>query len=529
MKQISFFHRIFIVMSTVTLFIVFAFEYLLYENINSVRVESMESLALTQSRLIASNRNLQYALSEEDGAGIKRLMKNYNIPPNIDYVSVSTPEMVRLYHSEGRGIGKKLVEADIESIGAGNDVTSISTGIEGKLLIKARVPVYYNNEFVGIISTGLNYDEVLSKVSDRFHLTLLLSFAILFGLFFFNQSFTGYIRRKMQGQSPQQIEMALKLRQGILNSVYEGVIAVDSKNEIMVINDSALKALHFADEREQVHGSHIADYLYPTDFFESANDKEVTDQLVTCNGETLLANRSFMLDDRGNKTGAVISFRIRREKEELEQTINAVIQDKENLRAIIHEFNNQMAIIYGLLQMERYEKAMDFIQSEHKSKQSDIYTVSKAFNIPTLVALVLSKISRAKELGVILEIDPMSSIQNDQLPITENKLTCIVGNLINNAFEAIVRSDSNERRVRLHIHQGKDLIIEVEDSGDGIKDADVDKIFKRGYTNKSEPNHGVGLSLIDTIVTQAGGTIIVEESELGGALFNIYIPDSGAI
>jgi len=120
----------------------------------------------------------------------------------------------------------------------------------------------------------------------------------------------------------------------------------------------------------------------------------------------------------------------------------------------------------------------------------------------------------------------LSSIQTDDLPISENKLTCIVGNLINNAFEAIIRAESRERLVRLHILQGNDLIIEVEDSGDGIKEDDFDKIFQRKYTQKSEPNHGIGLSLIDNIVDEVNGTIIVDESELGGALFSIYIPKS---
>ena len=306
----------------------------------------------------------------------------------------------------------------------------------------------------------------------------------------------------------------------------EGVVAVDSNNRILVINDSALKELHIMDGRKKVHGSGINEYLYPTEFFLPENDDEVMDQEITCNGEILIANRSFMLDAQGNKTGSVISFRVKREKEELEQTITAVIQDKENLRAIIHEFNNQMGIIYGLMQMKRYERAMEFIKSEHQSKQEDILRVTKAFRIPTLVGLVISKMSRAKELGVTFEVDPLSTIQSDQLPIGENEIICIVGNLINNAFESIVRSNSESRVVRLYISQGKDLIIEVEDSGSGIDEANLEKIYERGYTAKNDPNHGVGLSLIKNIVTEASGDILVEESELGGALFSIFIPDN---
>lgn len=524
MKPISFFQRIFVVMSLSAILIVLSFEVILYDNIKSVRIESMQSLALTQAQLIASNQDLQFAVFKQDGKLVSGLMENYNPPPDIDYVSITNDKQVRIYHSEGRGIGKTLIDANLERILNGEIVTLVSAGIEKELLIKARVPVLYKGDYAGIVSVGMNYEQALSKLNQRFQITIILSILILGGSTLFNQRFTGYISRKMQHQSPQQIEMALKLRQGILNTVFEGVIAVDSKNRILVINDSALKDLHILDEREDVHNTHIDQYLYPTDFFNASNESEVSDQTISCNGETLVANRRFMFNDQGEKTGAVISFRLRREKEALEQEINAVTSDKENLRAIIHEFNNQMSVIYGLLQMEKFEKAMDFIQSEHSSKQSDIYSVSKAFRTPTLVALVLSKMSRAKELGVRLEIDSMSSIQTDDLPISENKLTCIVGNLINNAFEAIVRSESEEKLVRLFVHQGENLLIEVEDSGDGIKEEDIDKIFERKYTKKTEPNHGIGLNLIHTIVTKANGAIIVEQSELGGALFNIYIP-----
>ncbi|PWI32679.1 hypothetical protein DI392_14820 [Vibrio albus] len=522
----SFFHKILFMMLFAVFCVVLSFEFILYENINSVRVDSMKSLALTQAKLIASNQNLKYAIYNEDNIMINRLMENYDPPENIDYVSISNSNQIRLFHSEGRGIGQSLVNVDFDKIQAGNDVTSVSTGIENKLLIKARVPVFYNGTFFGIVSVGINYDDAISELSQRYWFILFLSLILLLAFAIFSQKLVSYIRKKMHHQSPQEIEMALKLRQGILNTVFEGVVSVDKDNRFLVINDSGLRDLHILDPREKVHGSYISEYIYPTDFFDISNKDEVTNQIITCNGEALIANRKFMYNTQGNKTGAVISFRIKREIEELEQTINAANNDKENLRAIIHEFNNQMSIIYGLLQMEQYKKAMNFIRSEHKSKQSDIYHISKAFQISTLVALILSKVSRAKELGITLEVDPLSCIHSDCLPINENELNCIVGNLLNNAFESIVASEPEDRLVRLYIHQGNDLIIEVEDSGSGINESDIGKIFHRKYTNKEGPNHGIGLNLINNIVSSADGTIIVEGSELGGALFNIYMPIS---
>lgn len=486
------------------------FGFILYENVTSVRVASMKSLALTQARLIASNTQLREAVETENTLMIKHLMRNYEAPANIDYVSVANVDQIRLYHSKGRGVGVRFVDASLEN----------------KSLIKARVPIFTDDQFIGIVSVGVDYDEAINNVYQRFIFAMGLAVLVMALLALTSRRFVHYLANNMQHQSPKQIEMALKLRQGILNTVFEGVIAVDKDNHILVINDSALKFLHILDGRDKVHGSDISDYIYPTDFFSISNQEEISDKAIVCNGETIVANRKYMLDSKGERSGVVISFRLNTEISELEQTINAVNNDKENLRAIIHEFNNQIAIIYGLLQMEKYEKARDFIQAEHQSKQSDIYHVSKTLRIPTLVALVLSKISRAKELGITLEVDPLSAIHSDNLPISEAKITCIIGNLINNAFEAIVKAQPSTRIVRLYIHHANELLIEVEDSGNGIRPEDIDKIFERSYTAKQGKNRGIGLNLIRQIVTNENGTIIVEESELGGALFNLYIPDN---
>ncbi|NIY91044.1 ATP-binding protein [Vibrio diazotrophicus] len=526
MKPISFFQKILLIMLCSVFIVVFVFEYVLYENINSVRVDSIKSLALSQAKLITSNQNLRQAVYNQDSLMISRLMENYIPPEDIDYVSITNTQQIRLYHSEGRGVGQPLVNADFEKIKNGNDVTSISTGIENKLLIKARVPVFFDEKFCGVVSVGINYHKALGPLSKRYLSTLIVALLLLSFFGFFSLKFVHYLRKKMSHQTPQQIEMALKLRQGILNTVFEGVVAVDKSNQILVINDSALRDLNILDGRDKVNGSHISDYLYPIEFFDISNKDEIVNYPMTCNGEEFIANRRFMYDEQGEKSGVVISLRIKKGLEELEQIINYANNDKENLRAIIHEFNNQLSIVYGLLQMEQYDKAINFIKDEHKSKQSDIFNLSKMFQCSTFVALILSKLSRAKELGIVLEVDPFSYVQSDTMPISENELNCIVGNLLNNAFEAIISTKGSDRTVRLYVYEGDDFIIEVEDSGCGISEQEIDKIFDRKFTRKKDPNHGIGLNLINNIVTSSNGTIVVDQSELGGALFSIYIPST---
>ena len=62
----------------------------------------------------------------------------------------------------------------------------------------------------------------------------------------------------------------------------------------------------------------------------------------------------------------------------------------------------------------------------------------------------------------------------------------IIGNLVNNAFEAVRENEKEEKIVSLFLTDiGKELIIEVEDNGKGIDSKNNDQIFKAGFSTKN--------------------------------------------
>ena len=69
------------------------------------------------------------------------------------------------------------------------------------------------------------------------------------------------------------------------------------------------------------------------------------------------------------------------------------------------------------------------------------------------------------------------------------------------------------------------VLLEVADSGPGIRDDDHDKIFEAFFTTKSDgKGTGLGLPIVRNIVEQHRGQISVGRSELGGASFRVTIP-----
>jgi two-component system, NtrC family, sensor histidine kinase HydH len=95
----------------------------------------------------------------------------------------------------------------------------------------------------------------------------------------------------------------------------------------------------------------------------------------------------------------------------------------------------------------------------------------------------------------------------------------VVINLVDNAFAA---GPPVEVRV---VKRDKHLVIEVEDRGPGVPEADREKIFEPFHTGKTHGT-GLGLAVARRVVELHEGTLAVHESPHGGALFRAEIPES---
>ncbi len=133
---------------------------------------------------------------------------------------------------------------------------------------------------------------------------------------------------------------------------------------------------------------------------------------------------------------------------------------------------------------------------------------------------------RARELGLKWSSSPEVSFRNCRR-LDSTEFAAIVGNLLDNAFEASLRSDEGNKIVELFLSdEGDDVVIEVADQGCGVPESLRDKIFEQGVSTRAdEPGeHGIGLYLIASYVTRCGGVITLEDNDPCGTLFSIYIP-----
>jgi two-component system sensor histidine kinase PhoQ len=130
----------------------------------------------------------------------------------------------------------------------------------------------------------------------------------------------------------------------------------------------------------------------------------------------------------------------------------------------------------------------------------------------SMVLMALEKIYKDSNIIVSTDIDPVCLFMGD-----ENDLLEIFGNLIDNSFK---HADS---KIIIKGRNDDDaLIISVEDDGDGVPEDKINDIFKRGTRlDETVQGQGIGLSIVDNIVSSYDGELILKRSKLGGALFII--------
>ena len=313
----------------------------------------------------------------------------------------------------------------------------------------------------------------------------------------------------------------------MLESIYEGVIAVDDQLKVIVVNKAAQLLLGIKGEHNSLNGKNIHQLIKPVTFFDRTVmlENDTHDEICLFNQLTVIASRVRILLE--NKLqGWVITFRDRQEIESLTTRLSQVNGYLENLRIMHHEQLNQTAVISGLLQSGHYREAIDYIQLQSEHAQGVLDFISAQFASPMLCGLLLGKVSRAREKGIALVFDPGSHLLLPFRGLPESELISVIGNLLDNAIEATGHMDPSRRIIEVLILAGKDeLIIEVADRGVGIPEMMVDRLFDREMTSKDGAEHGIGLYLVSSFVTQAGGVIEVTDNPGGGTVFSVFIPD----
>ncbi len=385
------------------------------------------------------------------------------------------------------------------------------------------VPIYKDNgnydKIVGVVIVKFLKKDIFSSIYKQIKSITLFSLGVLIigligGIFL-----TKSIRKDTLGLEPHEIASLYRERNAIILSIKEGVIAFNQHGKLTLINHSARQMLNLT---EADTGQDIEEIIPDLNMMELLKSgKALTDIEITIKGNNFIFSIIPIIENK-SIVGGVASFKDKTELKKIMDTLSEVKDYSEGLRAQTHEFANKLYLLSGLLQLGRYKEAYEYIQQESKIHQTQNQILFSQILDTNVQAILLGKIGKASELKIQFEIDPESSIDTLPFHITVSDLVTVIGNIIDNAFDAV--RNEQMKLVTFNITDiGNDIIIEVIDNGKGIPDDKIDSLFIKGYSSKGK-NRGYGLFNVKEIVTRLKGTIEVGPNLGKGTIFTIYLP-----
>ena len=198
---------------------------------------------------------------------------------------------------------------------------------------------------------------------------------------------------------------------------------------------------------------------------------------------------------------------IKKSLEEYEKYSAVISKLLEDVRRRQHDFKNHLNTIYSLALVSDEKNLKETIAQYMDSLNTSMENMDKVLQIDNTVvtAILYNKINEASKK----DIEFKYAIQGfSTFPFKDYELSEVLNNLLDNAFEAVLNSKSDLKRVFLNIgYLEENYIIEIGNTGERIEFNDVGKIFDLGYTTKKGENRGYGLYNVKKIVESYGGRI----------------------
>jgi PAS domain S-box-containing protein len=492
--------------------------------IGKVVEDQIGKRALQVSRTVAQIPLVKQKIVEPrpDGS-LQELAERIRKEVGAEFIVIGNRRGIRFSHPVPERIGRAMVGGDnAPALERGESYVSRAVGTLGPS-VRGKVPIFDDaGQIIGVVSVGYLQEGIKDLVhAQQLKVGLLVSILMVIGIFGAVQ-ISGRFKRAIFDLEPEQIARLFSERTSIIESIREGIVAIDRNARVTVANRHALEILG-RNTQEDVVGLPIREVLPGAKLSHILSGGERRqDQELEVAGTTMIINTVPMLE-KGEITGAVASFRRKDELDILAKQLSQVKEYSEMLRAQTHEYSNKLHTIAGLIQIDHNKEALELIGRETAGYQGLIGFLAKAIPFPVLAAFILGKYNHAQELRIAFEIDPDSRLTDVPAEISREKLVTILGNLIDNAFDAALQGKA-KARVKLSMTDlGNDLVFEVEDSGRGIPAEHGEQIFEKGFTTKLN-DRGQGLYLVNKALQALGGQITLSDSELGGALFSVFIP-----
>jgi two-component system CitB family sensor kinase len=485
--------------------------------------QGYEGRALSIAEAAANDPQIraQMALGDPNHL-VAELAESLRQATGASYIVVIDHNSVRHSHPDPNLIGQKVEEPLVALDGRGHvgvDYGHLGTSANGRAPLRAP-----DGTIIGEVSAGILERSVSAAVQRSLpaltgYALLALALGVAVSLLLARR-----LKRQTFGLELDEIAALLQEREAMLHGVSEGVITIDARGRVSLINEGARRLLGIGSSalHEPVENLIPAGRL--RDVITGASG-DATEETIVTDDYVLIVTR-ITVSHMDRELGAVITIRDRTELAGLVRELDSIRSLTEALRAQQHEHANRMHTLAGLLELARYDEAQGYLAELSATSTGIAETLRDQIGDPTIVALLLAKVTIASERGVELTVSADEAVGSiDGIDVKPRVLVSIVGNLVDNAIDAAAAGASPHPHVYVSFHRPDTGHIEIEvgDNGPGVQHSD--RIFTDGYSTKPPRDgapRGLGLALVHRLVIRNHGRITVGND--GGAVFRVTLP-----
>lgn len=486
--------------------------------------------AVAVARAVADSPAVTEALeTSEPSSLLQPYAEEVRVDTGVDFVVLMDTEGIRYTHPDPANIGRRFL-GDLGDAPSGGVFTQEYPGTLGES-VRAVVPVRgaAGEGPLALASVGITVESIRRSLADDLALVAVAALVVL-GLGLAGAGLVHRrVRRQTHGLGEQEITRMYEYYTAVLQAVREGLLLLDRHGHVQQANAEARRLLALPDD---VAGRSLAALGLPPALVGAATGGSTSPDDLYLVGDRVLLVSTSAATWEGSEVGSVVTLRDHTELRAVTGELDAVRALTESLRAQSHESANLLHTVVSLLETGRLDEAVDLVTEELQLAQLLTDQVIESVGDPVVAALLLGKLAQAAERGVSLEVEGEIGAGGAVARELSRDLVTVVGNLVDNAFDAVAGADV--RRVRVALGRRRDgdaeqLRVEVGDSGPGFDSEAVAHALEQGWSTKAggdAAGRGLGLALVAAAARRHGGDVALGRSELGGARIEVVLQRS---
>lgn len=440
---------------------------------------------------------------------------------DIDVISVVTKESTRLYHSNEELIGTVYDGTIPDFKEKSRDYyTTTDNGPSGTQR-RAYAAIYdEEGNYAGFVMAIMLMKNIKNETIQIILTFILITIIAILIELFISAELSDKIKKSLLGYEPDVFTSMFRMRDNILESLDEGIVAVDKAGKVQFINKSAVEMLTTDGKEDSFIGKYVSNLSNTIPALNPLCASEISRSVSSAYDNILID--TIPIKENDSVTGTVGILHDRKEYTKLMEDLTGTRYLVDSMRANNHDFTNKLHVILGLIQMEMYDEATSYIQNITMVQRETISKVMNCINEPAIAALLIGKIARASELNVKFVLREGCYYSSADISLPSEVLVTVIGNLIENAFESMNDMNYDGQKELLFGMYSKPgaLLITADDTGSGISDSNIGRIFENGFSTKGS-GRGTGLYQVKNLIEAAGGKINVESQEGIGTSFTV--------